>query len=111
MEGRRDKGNSRGQEERGMEREEGRWKRKEEKAYKSQVLANVTLRVMKIPDQRGVPVVPFTRVNHSKYMVTEKLTYITTSNWYGFKMPFRRFFQKVLLRKEQVFCRDLLTRG
>lgn len=46
-----------------------------------QVLENVNLRIMQLPDQPGVPVIPFTRVNHSKYMVSEKLTYITTSNW------------------------------
>jgi phospholipase D3/4 len=31
---------------------------------------------------QGKPI-PFTRVDHSKFIVTDSLTYITTSNWYA----------------------------
>jgi len=32
----------------------------------------------------GTNQVPFTRVNHAKFMVTENIAYISTQNWYGF---------------------------
>ncbi len=35
---------------------------------------------MEIPPGPG-PVIPYTRVNHSKYMITDNEAYITTSNW------------------------------
>lgn len=44
-------------------------------------LANIEVRIMHLPDQQNGPVVPFTRVNHSKYLYTESTIYITTSNW------------------------------
>jgi phospholipase D3/4 len=44
-------------------------------------LPNIEVRLMKIPDQKDAPVVPFTRVNHSKYLITESQIYVTTSNW------------------------------
>lgn len=43
------------------------------------VLDNVQVKLMKIPS--GGHDIPFTRVNHSKYMVTDNEAYITTSNW------------------------------
>jgi len=41
---------------------------------------NITVNVMIIPAWPGGPI-PYSRVNHSKYVVTDKLAYITTSNW------------------------------
>ncbi len=29
------------------------------------------------------PIVPYTRVNHAKWMVTDNTVYVGTSNWYG----------------------------
>jgi phospholipase D3/4 len=43
-------------------------------------LDNVKVKLMEIPQGPG-PVIPFTRVNHSKYMITDNEAYITTSNW------------------------------
>lgn len=43
-------------------------------------LDNVQVKLMEIPPGPG-PVIPFTRVNHSKYMITDNEAYITTSNW------------------------------
>lgn len=45
------------------------------------VLSNVEVRLMKIP--AVYPVVPYTRVNHAKFMVTEQTAFVTTSNWVG----------------------------
>jgi len=46
-------------------------------------ISNVIVKNFIIPDMKGRPPVPFTRVNHTKYMVTEKLVYIGTNNWTG----------------------------
>jgi len=40
---------------------------------------NVKVKLMEIPPWKEV--IPFTRVNHSKYMITDNEAYITTSNW------------------------------
>lgn len=42
-------------------------------------LHNIEVRVMTIPPSQGKPI-PFTRVDHSKFVITDKVTYITTSN-------------------------------
>eukprot|EP00817_Percolomonadidae_sp_ATCC50343_P007043 CAMPEP_0117418670 /NCGR_PEP_ID=MMETSP0758-20121206/392_1 /TAXON_ID=63605 /ORGANISM="Percolomonas cosmopolitus, Strain AE-1 (ATCC 50343)" /LENGTH=342 /DNA_ID=CAMNT_0005199287 /DNA_START=276 /DNA_END=1301 /DNA_ORIENTATION=+ len=34
-----------------------------------------------VPDAKGYPPFPYTRVNHAKYMVNEKTAYVSTSNW------------------------------
>eukprot|EP00128_Syssomonas_multiformis_P003961 Colp12_sorted_trinity150504_noHs@7843 len=44
-------------------------------------LPNVHVRLMKIPEIE--PQVPFTRVNHAKFMVTDQVALVTTSNWIG----------------------------
>ena len=44
-------------------------------------LTNVQVRFYTVP---SIPnPYPFTRVNHAKYMVTDKAAYIGTSNWTG----------------------------
>jgi phospholipase D3/4 len=43
------------------------------------VLSNIEVRLIKLPDNEWS--IPFTRVNHCKYLVTESAYYITTSNW------------------------------
>lgn len=43
------------------------------------VLDNVTVKLMTIPP--GNVTIPFTRVNHAKYLVNDARAYITTSNW------------------------------
>ena len=61
-----------------------------------QTLDNVHVKLFKVPGTQvmnhyesalmGFAVykeyIPYTRVNHAKYMVTEKQAFITTSNWY-----------------------------
>ena len=42
-------------------------------------LNNVKVKIMKLPPWKAN--IPFTRVNHSKYMITDNEAYITTSNW------------------------------
>ncbi|KAJ9455292.1 Phospholipase D Y [Diplonema papillatum] len=46
-------------------------------------LTNITVRAMKIPDQVGFAPAPYSRVNHAKFMVTERECYVGTSNWSG----------------------------
>lgn len=43
------------------------------------VLKNIEVRMIKLPENEWK--IPFTRVNHCKYLVTESAYYITTSNW------------------------------
>jgi phospholipase D3/4 len=43
------------------------------------VLKNIEVRMIKLPDNEWN--IPYTRVNHCKYLVTETAYYITTSNW------------------------------
>eukprot|EP01104_Vermistella_antarctica_P015179 TRINITY_DN4921_c0_g4_i1.p1 TRINITY_DN4921_c0_g4~~TRINITY_DN4921_c0_g4_i1.p1 ORF type:complete len:443 (+),score=96.71 TRINITY_DN4921_c0_g4_i1:38-1330(+) len=45
-------------------------------------LTNIEVRLMEIPVD-GPFYVPYTRVNHAKFMVTDNQAYITTSNWCG----------------------------
>eukprot|EP00019_Armaparvus_languidus_P002067 CAMPEP_0168598748 /NCGR_PEP_ID=MMETSP0420-20121227/11611_1 /TAXON_ID=498008 /ORGANISM="Pessonella sp." /LENGTH=411 /DNA_ID=CAMNT_0008636183 /DNA_START=75 /DNA_END=1310 /DNA_ORIENTATION=+ len=47
------------------------------------VLENVEVRVFRVPALKGSPPIPFTRVNHAKFMITEKIAYVGTSNWDG----------------------------
>ncbi|XP_078593857.1 5'-3' exonuclease PLD3-like isoform X1 [Branchiostoma floridae x Branchiostoma japonicum] len=43
---------------------------------------NVSVKLFEVPDYPGVEKqFPFTRVNHNKYMVTDQVAYIGTSNW------------------------------
>eukprot|EP00033_Pygsuia_biforma_P001167 GCRY01001328.1.p1 GENE.GCRY01001328.1~~GCRY01001328.1.p1 ORF type:complete len:465 (+),score=29.97 GCRY01001328.1:119-1513(+) len=41
---------------------------------------NISVRIFEVPDN-VTPSVPFTRVNHAKYMVTDAHAFIGTSNW------------------------------
>lgn len=43
-------------------------------------LENINVRFIKFPDSPYGPPAPFSRVSHSKYIVTDELLYITTSN-------------------------------
>eukprot|EP01130_Rhizamoeba_saxonica_P005026 TRINITY_DN2026_c0_g1_i1.p2 TRINITY_DN2026_c0_g1~~TRINITY_DN2026_c0_g1_i1.p2 ORF type:complete len:211 (+),score=43.57 TRINITY_DN2026_c0_g1_i1:649-1281(+) len=45
------------------------------------ILKNVEVKLYVVPENSEP--IPFTRVNHSKYMVNEKTAYIGTSNWSG----------------------------
>jgi len=44
-------------------------------------IENIKVKFFYIPDMKDLPVVPYTRVNHAKFMVTERQTYVGTSNW------------------------------
>ncbi|KAH3761902.1 phospholipase D3 [Pelomyxa schiedti] len=44
-------------------------------------LNNTSVRWFVVPDMIGSDPVPFTRVNHAKFMVTEKEAYISNNNW------------------------------
>lgn len=47
-------------------------------------LPNVSVSIFEVPDMPGQSQqVPFTRVNHAKYFVTDQILYIGTSNWVG----------------------------
>jgi phospholipase D3/4 len=39
------------------------------------------VKMMKFPDPTSYKPFPFTRVNHAKFVVTDKQVYISTSNW------------------------------
>uniref|UniRef100_A0A1I7U6R2 PLD phosphodiesterase domain-containing protein n=1 Tax=Caenorhabditis tropicalis TaxID=1561998 RepID=A0A1I7U6R2_9PELO len=43
----------------------------------------VQVRIFTVPANEEQKKIPFTRVNHAKYMVTEDTSYIGTSNWSG----------------------------
>jgi phospholipase D3/4 len=49
--------------------------------YSLAQLDHIEVRLFKVPDLPNQKQIPYTRVNHSKYMVTEKQVYIGTSNW------------------------------
>ncbi|KAN0023271.1 hypothetical protein ACTFIU_011438 [Dictyostelium citrinum] len=42
---------------------------------------NIQVRWFVVPDFSTNPQIPYTRVNHAKFMVTEKQSYVGTSNW------------------------------
>ncbi|EFA85148.1 phospholipase D3 [Heterostelium album PN500] len=42
---------------------------------------NIQVRWFQVPDMPVQPQVPYSRVNHAKYMVTEQQSYVGTSNW------------------------------
>jgi phospholipase D3/4 len=42
---------------------------------------SITVKQFHIPNAEGYEPIPFTRVNHAKFMVSDNLVYISTSNW------------------------------
>ncbi|KAK2891277.1 hypothetical protein Q8A67_013920 [Cirrhinus molitorella] len=42
---------------------------------------NINAKVFEVPSTREQQRIPFARVNHAKYMVTDRVVYIGTSNW------------------------------
>ncbi|NXI74407.1 PLD3 Phospholipase, partial [Anseranas semipalmata] len=44
---------------------------------------SVEVRLFMVPSSAAQAKIPYARVNHDKYMVTEKVAYIGTSNWSG----------------------------
>ncbi|XP_039986330.1 5'-3' exonuclease PLD3 [Xiphias gladius] len=44
---------------------------------------NIQVRLFVVPASPKQKEIPFARVNHNKYMVTDKIAYIGTSNWSG----------------------------
>lgn len=46
-------------------------------------LDNIEVRWFVVPDLVGRPQPPFSRVNHAKFLVTDKTAYISTNNWYA----------------------------
>ncbi|XP_072346425.1 5'-3' exonuclease PLD3 isoform X2 [Scyliorhinus torazame] len=44
---------------------------------------NVEVRIFVVPSTHKQRKIPYSRVNHNKYMVTDKVAYIGTSNWSG----------------------------
>lgn len=42
---------------------------------------NIHIKVFEVPSTREQQRIPFARVNHAKYMVTDRVVYIGTSNW------------------------------
>lgn len=42
---------------------------------------NINVKVFKVPSTTEQEKIPFARVNHAKYMVTDRVVYIGTSNW------------------------------
>ncbi|NXY84181.1 PLD3 Phospholipase, partial [Alcedo cyanopectus] len=49
----------------------------------NQTSYNVQVRLFIVPSSPAQASIPYARVNHNKYMVTEKAAYIGTSNWSG----------------------------
>lgn len=44
---------------------------------------DIQVRLFVVPADPGQKAIPFARVNHNKYMVTDKVAYVGTSNWSG----------------------------
>lgn len=44
-------------------------------------LQNIEVRWFSVPDLKGLQEIPYTRVNHAKFMTTKDTAYISTSNW------------------------------
>ncbi|XP_072407202.1 5'-3' exonuclease PLD3-like isoform X3 [Chiloscyllium punctatum] len=42
---------------------------------------NIEVKIFKVPATEQQKKIPFSRVNHNKYMVTDRIAYIGTSNW------------------------------
>ncbi|XP_066574950.1 uncharacterized protein pld7 isoform X2 [Amia ocellicauda] len=42
---------------------------------------NIHVRVFQVPSSEAQQQIPFSRVNHAKYLVTDRVAYIGTSNW------------------------------
>ncbi len=42
---------------------------------------SLTVKLFEIPDAKGYERIPYTRVNHAKYMVSDTTVYLSTSNW------------------------------
>ncbi|KAF6026042.1 PLD3 [Bugula neritina] len=45
--------------------------------------SNIDVKVFVVPTYGDQAEIPFSRVNHNKYMVTDRVAYIGTSNWSG----------------------------
>lgn len=45
--------------------------------------ANITVKQFVVPSDQQQSQIPFARVNHNKYMVTDSVAYVGTSNWVG----------------------------
>lgn len=44
---------------------------------------DIDVKIFVVPETKKQSEIPFARVNHNKYMVTDKVAYIGTSNWSG----------------------------
>lgn len=44
-------------------------------------LDNIDVRWFTVPDLKGMEPVPYTRVNHAKFFVTDNYAYVSTNNW------------------------------
>ncbi|CAI2353226.1 unnamed protein product [Caenorhabditis sp. 36 PRJEB53466] len=51
--------------------------------YNGTAHGQIEVRIFTVPANEEQKKIPFTRVNHAKYMVTEDIAYIGTSNWSG----------------------------
>uniref|UniRef100_A0A3Q4AQ08 5'-3' exonuclease PLD3 n=1 Tax=Mola mola TaxID=94237 RepID=A0A3Q4AQ08_MOLML len=51
--------------------------------YNPKSQLDIQVRLFVVPANPKQKEIPFTRVNHNKYMVTDKIAYIGTSNWSG----------------------------
>lgn len=47
----------------------------------SPIGCKINVRVFEVPSTSEQKIIPFARVNHAKYMVTDRVVYIGTSNW------------------------------
>ncbi|KAJ6232906.1 hypothetical protein M0813_04433 [Anaeramoeba flamelloides] len=74
-------------------------------------LANITVKVFIVPDRDGEQI-PFTRVNHAKYAVSEKQVFIDTSNWSAdyfmstAGVSFNSYHEEIIDQVQQRFDRD-----
>eukprot|EP01114_Cavostelium_apophysatum_P019749 TRINITY_DN6449_c0_g1_i2.p1 TRINITY_DN6449_c0_g1~~TRINITY_DN6449_c0_g1_i2.p1 ORF type:complete len:418 (+),score=69.80 TRINITY_DN6449_c0_g1_i2:71-1324(+) len=76
------------------------------------VIDNIEVRLFEVPPQNGTEYVPYTRVNHAKFMVTDKASYVGTSNWsadyflYTGGVSFNANSEEIRTSMQRIFDRD-----
>lgn len=60
---------------------------------------SIEVKVFQVPSTEKQSKIPFARVNHNKYMVTDSIGYIGTSNWSAGKRKTNKFTQQ----KQQIY--------
>uniref|UniRef100_A0A914XD81 PLD phosphodiesterase domain-containing protein n=1 Tax=Plectus sambesii TaxID=2011161 RepID=A0A914XD81_9BILA len=84
----------------------------------SKIKGRIDVKIFQVPSTAAQAQIPFARVNHNKYMVTDNTAYIGTSNWAGdyfintagvgfvLRPPDNQGGSKIITRLGDIFLRD-----